>query len=321
MIKEHYTPILVGSNPFDIESIMGQLDRFFVVAHLPSQAAIDIALHDIKGKALGVPVYQLLGGLVRETVQLLAPQIQRATPKDQAKEAVSWVERGFSNIKIKVGGNDVEKDVRRVREVRRAVGDTVAIRIDANQYYDPLSAVKLIKKLEPYDLEWVEDPVATISNSWDIEALAYVHSRVNAPVMAGQLGTPTDVLRVIRREAADCLKIKLIRGGGLLKLKQSIAIAQAANISLVTGNGGDNDINFAAEVHLNASSGHLTRANREYGRLDDPREVSTLKEPLTIKGDLVYVPRRPGLGVELVDVERLEDLLPLFPSESKTSAH
>ncbi len=313
MVKEHYTPLLLNENPMNIELIMGKLDRFFYVAHVTTQAAVDIALHDIKGKALGVPVHQLLGGPVRSKVQLLAPQIQRGTPKEQSEDALRWVKEGFTAIKLKVGGSDTEEDVARVKEVRRTVGESIEIRIDANQYYDPLEAIKLINKLEPFDLAWVEDPVRSMRFSWDLEGLAHVHRKVNVPIEAGQLGTATDMLKVIRMQAVDCLKMKLVRGGGLLKSKKCIAIAEAANMSLVTGNGGDNDINFAAEVHLTASSPHLTRACESTGSWTMPEEFRLVKDPLMVKDGYVNVPDKPGLGVELIDVDRLEELIEKFP--------
>src|SRR6185436_9141226 len=103
MVNKYYTPLLLNENPLNIESLIAKLDNF-IPGHMPSKAAIDIALYDIKGKALQTPVYQLLGGLARDKVQLLAPQIQRASPKEQAKEAAMHVEEGFSVIKIKIGG-------------------------------------------------------------------------------------------------------------------------------------------------------------------------------------------------------------------------
>jgi L-alanine-DL-glutamate epimerase-like enolase superfamily enzyme len=314
MVKSQYTALLLDSDPLDIELIMKKLDRslegsfFFYVAHLPSQAAIDIALHDIKGKALGVPVYQLLGGKVKDKVKLLAPQIQRAGAQAQAGEAKQWIDKGFNSIKVKVGGSNIEEDVERLRVVRQAVGDSVEIRVDANEYYDSLSAIKLINKIEPYSPEWVEDPVPSMSMSWDLEGFARVHRKVNVPIMAGQLGTATDMLRVINKDAVDCLKMKLVRGGGFLKSKKCIAIAEAAGMPLVTGNGADNHINFAAEMALNISSPHLYRACESAGIWTTPQKCQLVKEPLRAEGGYGYVSDKPGLGVELIDVETLEEL-------------
>ena len=314
MVKNQYTPLLLEADPLDIELVMRKLDGsldgsfFFFVAHLPSQAAVDIALHDIKGKALGVPVYQLLGGKVRDKVKLLAPQIQRSSAQAQAVEAVQWIEKGFSSIKVKVGGNNIEEDIERVKEVRQAVGNSIEIRVDANEYYDSLSAIKLINKLEPYSPEWIEDPVPSMSFSWDLEGFARVHRKVNVPIMAGQLGTATEMLKVIQKEAVDCVKMKLVRGGGFLKAKKCLAIAEAAGMPLVTGNGADNHINFAAEMALNISSPHLHRACESAGIWTTPEKYRLVKEPLRAKDGYGYVSDKPGLGVELIDVDSLEEL-------------
>ena len=98
VIQNHYTPLLLKENPLSIEAIMARLDTF-MPEHLASKAAIDIALHDLKGKMLNVPVYELLGGRARDKVQLLAPQVSRGEPIEQAREAARLVGEGFQGTK------------------------------------------------------------------------------------------------------------------------------------------------------------------------------------------------------------------------------
>jgi L-Ala-D/L-Glu epimerase len=186
VIQKHYTPLLLKENPLNIEIIMAKLDAF-MPEHLASKAAIDIALHDLKGKMLSVPVYELLGGRARDKVQLLAPQVSRGEPIEQAEEAARFVSQGFQAVKLRVGGADVEKDIRRVKEVRQAVGGSVEIRIDANEYHTPASAVGLISRLEPFDLAWVEDPIP----GGDIEGFAYLRSKIVFRWRLGSLGRPS----------------------------------------------------------------------------------------------------------------------------------
>jgi L-alanine-DL-glutamate epimerase-like enolase superfamily enzyme len=308
VIERHYTPLLLKENPLNIETIMAKLDAF-MPEHLASKAAIDIALHDLKGKMLNVPIYELLGGRARDKVQLLAPQVSRGEPVEQAKEAARFVGEGFKALKLRVGGADVEKDVQRVREVRQAVGSTVEIRIDANEYHTPASAVGLISRLESFDLAWVEDPIP----GGDIEGLAYLRNKIRVPLEAGQLGSPNDVLRYIRAGACDCFKIKVVRGGGLLKLKKSLAIAEAANMSVVSGSGGDNDINFAAEVAINGSTRHMSRACESTGAwFIYPEESRLVKEPLVVKDGYAHPIEKPGLGIELIesDFKKLAEKFP-----------
>jgi L-alanine-DL-glutamate epimerase-like enolase superfamily enzyme len=308
VIQKHYTPLLLKENPLNIETLMAKLDAF-MPEHLASKAAIDIALHDLKGKMLNVPVYELLGGRARDTVQLLAPQVSRGEPVEQAKEAARLVSEGFKALKLRVGGADVEKDIQRVKEVRHAVGSSVEIRIDANEYHTPASAVRLISRLEPFDLAWVEDPIPGV----DIEGFAYLRSKIRVPLEAGQLGSPLDVLRYIRMGVADCFKIKVVRGGGLLKLKKSLAIAEAAHMSVVSGSGGDNDINFAAEVAINGSTRHMSHACESTGAwFIYPEESRLVKEPIVVKEGHAYLRDKPGLGVELIesDFKRLTEKFP-----------
>jgi L-alanine-DL-glutamate epimerase-like enolase superfamily enzyme len=308
VVQKHYTPLLLKQDPFDIENILAKLDAF-MPEHLASKAALDIALHDLKGKLLDVPVYQLLGGRARERVQLLAPQVSRGEPIEQAKEAARLAGEGYKALKLRVGGADVEKDIQRVKEVRQAIGSAMEIRIDANEYHTPASAVGLISRLEPFDLAWVEDPIP----GGDIEGLAYLRGKIRVPLEAGQLGSPADVLRYIRMGAADCFKIKVVRGGGLLKLKKSVAIAEAANMSVVSGSGGDNDVNFAAEVALNGSTRHMSRACESTGAwFIYPEESRLVREPIAVRDGYAYLSEKPGLGVELIeaDFKKLADKFP-----------
>ncbi|MGH7827189.1 MAG: mandelate racemase/muconate lactonizing enzyme family protein [Candidatus Binatia bacterium] len=312
LVRKYYTPLLIKENPLNIEVIMEKLDQF-IPDHLASKATMDIALHDLKGKILNVPVYELLGGLARPKVQLLAPQIPRSDPKTQAGHAAKLVDEGFKALKLRVGGGDVDEDVNRVREVRQAVGSSVEIRIDANEYYDPMSATRLIKKLEPFDLAWVEDPLP----GWDFEGFATVRSKISVPLEYGQLGTTTEMLRLVRMEAADCFKMKVVRGGGLLKCKKAAAIAETARKFLVSGSGSDTDINFAAEFAFNASTLHMTRALESTGAwFIYPPESRLVKEPLVIKDGYAYPSDKPGLGVELIDVASLAELEKKFPFPS-----
>jgi L-alanine-DL-glutamate epimerase-like enolase superfamily enzyme len=308
LVKKYYAPLLVGEDPFMIESLMAKLDQF-IPGHLASKATIDMALHDLKGKMLNVPVYELLGGLARPRVQLLAPQIQRAAAKKQAEQAAGLVEQGFRALKLRVGGSDVTDDVNRVREVRHTVGPSVEIRIDANEYYDPMSAASLIKKLEPYELAWVEDPLP----GDDFDGFAMLHSKISVPLEYGQLGTTLEMLRLIRMDAADCFKIKVVRGGGLLKCKKAAAIAETASKFMVSGSGSDTDINFAAEVALNASTRHMSKALESTGAwFIYPPESRLVKDPLVIKDGYAYPSDKPGLGVELIE-EDLDALARQFP--------
>lgn len=309
VIQKHYTPLLLKEDPLKIETIMAKLDAF-MPEHLASKAAVDIALHDLKGKLLKVPVYELLGGRARDKIQLLAPQVSRGEPIEQAREAARLIGEGYKALKLRVGGADVEKDIQRVKEVREAVGMSAEIRIDANEYHTPASAVGLIARLEPFDLAWVEDPIP----GGDIEGFAYLRRKIRVPLEAGQLGSPADVLRYIRMGAADCFKIKVVRGGGLLKLKKSLAIAEAANMSVVSGSGGDNDINFAAEVALNGSTKHMSHACESTGAwFIYPEESRLVKEPIAVKDGYATLPDKPGLGVDLIEPEfkKLAEKFPL----------
>ncbi len=146
----------------------------------------------------------------------------------------------------------------------------------------------------------------------DFGGFATVRSNISVPLEYGQLGTTLEMLRLIRMEAADCFKMKVVRGGGLLKCKKAAAIAETASKFMVSGSGSDTDINFAAEVALNAATGHMSKALESTGAwFIYPPQSRLVKDPLVIKDGYAYPSDRPGLGVELI-TDSLDELAKKF---------
>src|SRR5919202_530261 len=151
-----FTPRLQDRDPFDREAILDELDA--VLAHnYQAKAAVDIALHDLAARALGVPVYQLIGGLVRDSIPVLRI-VALKEPREMATNAQKLVDEGYAYLKVKIGG-DARKDVARVAAIREQVGPDVHITLDANQSYSPKDAIRAIRRLEAYDIDLVEQPV------------------------------------------------------------------------------------------------------------------------------------------------------------------
>src|ERR1035437_11017672 len=131
-------------------------------------SAIDMALYDIKGKALRVPIYELVGGLYRDKMDITGLIHLHGVAEDVAA-AIRLVERGHKGLKVKVGF-DVEKDMERLAAIRDAVGPAIPFRIDPNMAWSPRTAVRWIRRMEKLNLQWVEQPVP----AWDIEGLIEV---------------------------------------------------------------------------------------------------------------------------------------------------
>ncbi|HID08597.1 TPA: dipeptide epimerase, partial [Candidatus Micrarchaeota archaeon] len=202
-------PTLIGEDPLRIGYLADKMDGV-LSGNTAAKAALDIALHDLAGKILGVPVWKLLGGHTSDPIST-DYTVGIDDPEKMAREAARLVEEGFREIKVKVG-EDPERDVERVGAIRKAVGDRIVIRIDANQGWSPQEAVWALREMEPSRVQLVEQPVP----HWDLEGLRYVRERSPIPVMADEaVHLPQDALRAIRVGAVDYINIKLMKAGGL----------------------------------------------------------------------------------------------------------
>ncbi len=225
-IEDYLGPQIIGKNPFDREYLNWVIDfRENSVA----KAGIDIALHDLLGKAAGLPVSVLLGGRHQQRVPV-AIEIAGGAPDDMAQECVSFVQRGVRAFKPKIGGYP-DQDVDRLRAIREAVGPGVSIRADANQGYTVKEAIRLCELAEKYDvgLELLEQPIA----AWNLQGMASVRQAVNTLIEADEsCFSIHDAMQIIRHEAADVLNIKIAKAGGLYNAKKIAALAEAAGLSV-----------------------------------------------------------------------------------------
>jgi L-alanine-DL-glutamate epimerase-like enolase superfamily enzyme len=151
MIREWLAPQLLGEDPFELERIWEKMD-FTAPTYPMSKAALDIALHDIMGKALGVPVYKLLGGLYKRKFPLVG-LIGIGTEEEITTDAMKYVEDGYRCLRLKIGP---KRDVENVKALKEALGDDVTIRVDCNQCYSTHEAIRVIKAMERFDIELVD---------------------------------------------------------------------------------------------------------------------------------------------------------------------
>jgi len=290
LVNNYLANVLVGEDPLNIGKLVAKMDET-VLGNPSAKAAVDMALHDILGKAAKRPLYQMLGGRVYEVATDCTVGIKE--PEAMAKDARAIVGKGFSSVKVKIG-IDVKEDIERVRRIREAVGDDVTIRVDANQGYNAKTAIKVIRKLEHYNVQLVEQPVP----AWDIEGLRLVKQTVDTPVMADEsVHTPQDAVELIKRDAVDLINIKLMKSGGIFKAKQIANIAEAAGIPCMVGCMLETKLSITAAAHFAASTANVKEAD-----LDAPL---FLKEDPIKEGGIEYdkgilkIPELPGIGVRL----------------------
>ena len=268
-----------------------------------AKAALEMAFLDLWCKGLGVPLYRILGGY-RRTVETDIT-IGIMSPEEQAKRAVAYVEMGFKSIKLKLG-LEPEVDVERVRAVRDAVGESVRIRVDANQGWSVDEAKWVIGRISNYDVELVEQPV-----KWDdIRGLAEVRRESPIPIAADEsVKSLADAIAVIKAEAADVINIKLMKCGGPWQALKLAAVSEAAGVKNMVGCMGETGLAITAGVHV-----ALALRNVKYVDLDSDL---LLAERLVVEGGAYCdrgirgVPERPGLGILKINEGLLKPLLKL----------
>jgi L-alanine-DL-glutamate epimerase-like enolase superfamily enzyme len=295
-VADYLGPQWVGHDPFDREYLLGLLSYR---ENNCAKCGLDLALHDLLGKALGVPVSVLVGGRRRARVAA-SVEIAGGEPDAMAAECVAFMARGVRAFKPKVGG-EPDRDAERLRAIREAVGPEVSLRADANMGFSVKEAIRFCRLCERWDvgLELLEQPVP----AWDLPGMAHVRRSVDTLVEADEsCFTLHDALQVIRHEAADVLNIKLNKAGGFQAAKQIAALAESAGLGCVLGTSYGLGLEIAAKLHLAASTELVTDAV-EFTELG--QHANLLAGPLAdqlalpLADGCLPVPDAPGLGVAL----------------------
>ncbi|GAB3495403.1 mandelate racemase/muconate lactonizing enzyme family protein [Amycolatopsis cihanbeyliensis] len=312
-------PMVLGADPRRIERLVRGIELVGTWHHVkatsPAIAAVEMACWDIVGKLCGQPLVNLLGGRFRDRVEFFY-YVAAGSPEQVAEEAARAASAGFSTCYLKVGADDPEVDLERVAALRAGAGDSTLLRVDANEAWSPGAAVRMIRRLEPYDLELVEQPVS----GRNLAELAYVRGRVGVPILANEASwTRYDQLAVINAGAADVLSVDNQMDGGLLNLKRSAGLCEAAGLPVVKHSLGELGVALAAAVHAIAATPNFRYANQGYAALlaDDVTEGFGAVES-TVRGSLA-VPEGPGLGVRL-DPERVAKYAELFRAQGERFA-
>ena len=246
-LQRDLAPTLLGRDARDREGAVRALDAR--VEGVPAaKAALDIALHDLVARALGVPLWVLLGGRSKEFLTI-SRVVSMGDPRDMARAAATHVADGFATVKVKVGDSEnPAADARRLAAVRDAVGPDVAIKVDVNQgWRTPGVAIAAIREMAVSRPTYVEQPVVW----WDLEGLAEVRRQTGATIMVDEgCHGPRDVLHVVALRAADLVNIKLMKCGGLANALRLNAIAETTGIAAQVGTMVESSIASAAGIHL-----------------------------------------------------------------------
>jgi L-alanine-DL-glutamate epimerase-like enolase superfamily enzyme len=280
--------LLRGADPLRRTAILERLTGWR--RERPSAlAAVDMALYDLLGKAVGQPVWKLLGGF--RASMATSVTIGILPQRETVERACAWVAQGFRCLKLK-GGRDAEADAARAIAVREAVGLEIELRFDANQGYSVAEATRFVELAEDAGLELLEQP----TDRRQLEELGRVTRRVEIPVMADEsLMSLRDAFRLARRELADMINVKLMKVGGISEATQIDAVGRAAGLETMVGCMDESALAIAAGLHF-----ALARPNVRYADLDghfglrgDPAAGAVV-----LSDGVLYPCEGPGFGWE-----------------------
>lgn len=297
VIEDNLKDLLVGEDPFDIERhweamfwrVRGYGRKGIAFCGI---SAIDVALWDLKAKALGVPLFKLLGPYRDRVPVYGSGGWTNFTEKELVEEQTGYVERGYRSVKMKVGkdfGKSEREDVRRLAAVRKAVGDDVEVLIDANNGYYAKQAIGMAREFEPYHVGWFEEPVLAD----DIEGLAAVARATHIPVATGEHEyTKYGFKDLIARGGADVVQPDLGRVGGVTEWMKVAHLAHAFNLPVAP------HAYALPSLHLACATPNLRIV--EYLGVEEQSYRTFLTDiPQPKDGTWAPFPDRPGLGVEL----------------------
>jgi len=310
---------VIGSDPMKNDVIWHQMyrktldyaRRGILVA---SMSAIDIAIWDLKGKILGVPVSTLLGGAHRDKIKPYATGLYFTSHTDPSKEfeeeVNKYISQGFKAIKMKVGLG-VEEDYKNVKKVKDIIGDDIELMIDANHAYNLREAVSLSRKLEPFNISWFEEPLSPEFYNQYKE----LRDKTTIPIAGGEC----EYLRygfhqLLRSKSVDILQPDICSSGGLTEAKRISALASVYGVDLIPHTWGTS-IGMHVALHF------ISNLELIPGRMKQPdflmeydQTENALREELTypsviMKDGMIEVPQGPGLGLDVnEDVLRKYDM-------------
>jgi L-alanine-DL-glutamate epimerase-like enolase superfamily enzyme len=296
LIHSYLEPLLIGEDPTLVESVTAKF-RLAFAGNFFTKSAVEMALWDIAGKVANKPVYQLLGGKVREFVPTKW-SVSGVEP-GKAAEIARWaISQGFKGMKVKVG-MDPESDIARVRAVREAIGKQIKLGVDANGGWSAQDAVKTIAWLREFDIYFAEQPVSPE----DVAVMADIRKKIHVPLIADEsVYTLQDAITLARLGAADVLSIYIGKAGGIGPAKKIADFAQKTGLKCTVGSNLELGVGSAAMIHLAIA---VRGINAEEFPCDiiGPfyYEDDIVQRSLSIAPGMAKPSNVPGLGVELDD--------------------
>jgi L-alanine-DL-glutamate epimerase-like enolase superfamily enzyme len=285
--RDSLLQLMAGRSAFDVEDLLA----LETLAASPVRTALEIASWDLIGRAVGQPVSNLFGGRYRRRIPLAA-RLPELPPARAAQLSRQLADRGFHTQILSTCG-DVEGDVRAMTAVRQSAGGRTRLQLDAAARYDSQSARDLCAELEYEGLQFLLDPLAAA----DLYPVAALSRQTSVPLAVRRaIRRPHDVLAAVRCGAASFVVLDLGQVGGMVPVRKSAAVAEAAGVRALLGGGPWLGVGVAAMLQLAAALPALANPNEcSYHQLSH----DVLTEPLEIVDGMMAVPQGPGLGIEV----------------------
>ena len=301
IIEHVLTPVLIGQDPRSVDVLW---ERMYSTMRLRGHSTgfmteaisgVDIALWDIFGKAVGLPIYQLLGGAFRDRIKAYASGVPGATSEQQVANAVKFVvEQGFTTVKMSIGRKDLDTEMKAVAAVSRAISDRAHLLVDAHGAYDAYTAIALGREMQALGVYWLEDPLPPEDHS----GYKMLSDALDMAIAAGE----TECNRYQFRDrladrAVDILLPDVCRAGGISECRKIAQLADAYNTPWAAHVSMGSPIHIAASLHLGAASPNFLIC--ECPTHQNPIGNNLLKAPLVCEDGFFTLPDGPGLGIEL----------------------
>lgn len=297
-IETYMAPILVGADATSPNARMYEL-RSRLQGNRFALCAIETALFDAQARRLGVPLSDLFGGRVRDSLPVAWTLASGDTGRDIAEAETMLDLKRHRVFKLKIGARDVRADAAHVAAIKRALGDRASVRVDVNQAWSEPEAMLGMSMLEHAGVDLVEQPIA----AHDHEGMRRLRNMNRVPLMADEaLHGPLDAFRIAEKRAADVFAIKITQSGGLRGAQQVAAIGESANIGLYGGTMLEGAVGTVASAQLFATFPELAWGTELFGPLLLTEEI--LRTPLEYRDFALQLPSGPGLGIEL-DEDRI----------------
>ncbi|MDR5695256.1 MAG: mandelate racemase/muconate lactonizing enzyme family protein [Armatimonadota bacterium] len=310
IVDEILAPVVIGRDPWDVEGLWQEMfDQLRRWGHsrgffLEAISGVDIAIWDILGKSVGLPVSKILTGVGRERVKCYASSIYFADLQKMVAEAKEQVQRGHTALKVKIGRTPEQGglriDVKTVRAIREAVGSGIEIMVDANGAYDAATAIRVGRYLEELDVAWFEEPVPPD----DLEGYARVRQALRIPIACGESEFGVFGFRdLILRRGVDILQPDIARIGGFTGARKVAALADAYHLAIAPHTGFSGGVCHLAALHFAAATPNFVTYEAMF--IENPlMDIFTEPLPQPSQG-YIPVPQRPGLGLDL-DPEKIQ---------------